>query len=71
MTQVGIPIGEWSGGDATRQLEETIKRIEKENADQQARMLRWSIAAALLAGGALLVSVASLLVSIWVGHQAG
>jgi len=75
MAQEGIPLGEWSGSNATRQLAETIKRLEKENAEQQTRMLRWTIAAALFAGGALVVSFFSLLVSIlpWlgVGHYAG
>jgi hypothetical protein len=36
---MGIPLEQWNGSDATKQLEETIKRAQLENSKQQATML--------------------------------
>ena len=55
------PLGQWSGSDATKQLEEAIKRIQLENSKQQATMLRWTIASALCALGAFILSLVALL----------
>ena len=42
-------------------LEEAIKRIQQENSKQQTTMLRWTIASALCAFGAFIVSLVALL----------
>jgi hypothetical protein len=55
------PLGQWSGSDATKQLEETIKRAQLENAKQQGTMLKWTITSALCALVALIVSLVALL----------
>ena len=36
---VNIPLDEWSGSKATKELEHTIERIQKENASQSRLML--------------------------------
>lgn len=58
---VGIPLDEFNGSDATKHLEEAIKRIQQENSKQQTTMLRWTIASALCALGAFIVSLVALL----------
>lgn len=42
----GIPIGEWSGSDATKALHETIKSYQEASRKQTTQMLRltWAIA---------------------------
>ena len=55
------PLGQWSGSDATRQLEETIKRLQLENSKQQATMLEWTKLAVGFAFGALVLSLIQLL----------
>jgi hypothetical protein len=59
-----IPLGQWSGSDATKQLEETIKRAQLENAKQQATMLKLTIATAIFAFGAVVLSLIQLCVSM-------
>ena len=51
------PLGQWSGSDATKQLEETIKRLQLENSKQQATMLNWTKLAVVFAFGALVLSL--------------
>jgi hypothetical protein len=43
---VGVPLEQWNGADATKQLEGTIKRAQLENSKQQTTMLRLTIATA-------------------------
>jgi hypothetical protein len=64
MAQSGIPLGQWSGSDATKGLEETIKRIQMENSKQQTTMLRWTQACGVFAFLAFVVSLAALVVSL-------
>jgi hypothetical protein len=42
----GIPLGQWSGSDATNALHETIQRYQETSSKQTAQMLRltWAIA---------------------------
>jgi hypothetical protein len=42
----GIPIGEWSGSDATKALHESIKNYQEVSSRQTTQMLRltWTIA---------------------------
>jgi hypothetical protein len=55
---VNIPIGEWSGANATVRLEKTIERIEKENVARE----RWMLV--LTAVGAVAAIVAAMPV-VW------
>jgi hypothetical protein len=75
MAEGFIPLGQWSGSDATKQLEETIKRIQLENSEQQRRiqlenskqqetMLWWTVISAVCAGGAFAVSLIAFIVSL-------
>ena len=61
MAEGGIPVGQWSGSDATKQLEETIERLQLENSKQQTTMLNWTKLAVLFAFGALVLSLIQLL----------
>jgi hypothetical protein len=61
---VGVPLEQWNGADATKQLEETIKRVQLENSKQQATMLRLTIATAFFAFGALVLSLIQLCISV-------
>ncbi len=47
MAQGGIPLGVWSGSDATDRLRESIEQASAESARQTRMMLRltWAIAA--------------------------
>jgi hypothetical protein len=45
---VNIPLDEWSGSKATKELQSTIERIERENTRQQKVML-WLTAIAAVA----------------------
>ena len=56
-----IPLGQWSGSDATKQLEETIKRLQLENSKQQATMLNWTKLAVVFAFWSLVLSLIQLL----------
>jgi hypothetical protein len=64
MAEGGIPLGQWSGSDATKQLEETIKSAQLANAKQQTTMLRLTIATAFFAFGALVLSLIQLCISV-------
>jgi hypothetical protein len=46
MAEGGIPLGEWSGSNATRELHETIKRFNESATRQTAIIIRltWAIA---------------------------
>jgi hypothetical protein len=46
---MNIPLGEWSGSNATKNLERTIERIQKENAAQSRLMLALTAIAAVAA----------------------
>jgi hypothetical protein len=46
---MNIPLGEWSGSNATKELERTIERIQKENAAQSRLMLALTGIAAVAA----------------------
>jgi hypothetical protein len=48
-----------------------INQLQKENAERQAKILKWTIAAALFAAGALFVSCLSFLALVGVGDHAG
>ena len=61
---VGAPLEQWNGADATKQLEETIKRAQLENSKQQTTMLRLTIATAFFAFGALVLSLIQLRISV-------
>jgi hypothetical protein len=61
---VGVPLEQWNGSDATKQLEETIKSVQLENAKQQGTMLKLTIATAFFAFGALVLSLIQLCVSM-------
>ena len=45
MSKGGIPIEEWSGAKATKELHETVKRFGEESSKQTRQMLRltWAI----------------------------
>jgi hypothetical protein len=64
MAEGGIPLGQWSGSDATKQLEETIKSAQLANPKQQTTMLRLTIATAFFAFGALVFSLIQLCLSV-------
>ena len=68
MAQERVPITEWT---SSRPLEEMINQLQKENAERQAKILKWTIAAALFAAGALFVSCLSFLALVGVGDHAG
>ena len=55
------PLGQWSGSDATKQLEETIKRLQLENSNQQTTMLNWTKLAVVFAFGTLVLSLIQVL----------
>jgi hypothetical protein len=57
----GIPLEEWSGAKATKELQAAIERIERENAALARRNYRVGVAAAVFAFGALVASV----IQIW------
>jgi hypothetical protein len=59
-----IPLGQWSGSDATKQLEETIKSAQLESSKQQKTTLKVAIASAIFAFGALVLSLIQLCVSM-------
>jgi hypothetical protein len=40
MVQGGIPLGEWSGSDATRELHKTIKDFSDASSRQTTKMIR-------------------------------
>ena len=61
---MNIPLDQWNGSDATKQLEETIKRVQLENSKQQGTMLNWTIVSAGCALGALVVALVSLVVTL-------
>ena len=61
---VGVPLEQWNGADATKQLDETIKRAQLENSKQQTTMLRLTIATAFFAFGALVLSLIQLRISV-------
>jgi hypothetical protein len=61
---MNIPLDQWNGSDATKQLEETIKRAQLENSKQQGTMLRWTMITAGFALGALVLSLIQLCVSM-------
>ena len=46
---MNIPLDEWSGSKATKQLEATVERIQKENAGQTKVMLVLTFIAAVAA----------------------
>jgi hypothetical protein len=46
---MNIPLDEWSGADATRELQRAIERIEKENGRQSRLMLGLTAIAAVAA----------------------
>lgn len=71
MAQDHTPLGKWSGSDATEQLEETIKRFQLENSQQQvensqqqATMLWWTKACGIFVFLAVVVSLIALVVSL-------
>ncbi len=47
MASGGIPLGQWSGSDATRELQQTIKLYQEQNSRQTDKLifLTWVIAA--------------------------
>jgi hypothetical protein len=61
---MNIPLDQWNGSNATKQLEETIKRAQLENSKQQGTMLKLTIATAFFAFGALVLSLIQLCVSM-------
>jgi hypothetical protein len=61
---MSIPLDQWNGSDATKRLEETIKRVQLENSKQQGTMLKLTIATAFFAFGALVLSLIQLCVSM-------
>jgi hypothetical protein len=46
MAKSGIPLGDWSGADATKALQATIEKYQAESSRQTAHMigLTWAIA---------------------------
>lgn len=50
MSQGGVPLSEWSGSGATRELEQTIRTISVEATKQTRQLIRltWAIAALTL-----------------------
>jgi hypothetical protein len=48
MSQKGIPLGQWSGSDATDALHATIKEFNKETVRQTRTMIRLTYAIAVL-----------------------
>ena len=46
---MNIPLGQWSGSDATKKLEATVERIQKENAGANRLMLILTAIAAVAA----------------------
>jgi hypothetical protein len=61
MPEGGMRLAAWNGSDATRQLEETITRIQRQNASQQKTMLWLTGVSALCAFAAAILSLFQLL----------
>lgn len=45
---MNIPIGEWSGSDATKELQKTIEDFNKQSSKQTKMMLKLTITIAIL-----------------------
>lgn len=60
---MNVPLGDWSGSTATNELQQTIERIQKENATQQRLMLVLTAIAAIAAIVAAIPVVKAWLVS--------
>ena len=43
MAPGGVPLPEWSGSGATKQLEETIKKFNEETSKQNRQLLIWNL----------------------------
>lgn len=61
----GIPLGEWSGSDATRALHETIKAYQEESGRQTAKMIRLTEAITLLTVVMLLGLALQIYLTVW------
>lgn len=58
---MNIPLDEWSGSKATKELQRTIERIEEENAKQSRLMFKLTVAGTLFAFVAMVASVIQIL----------
>ncbi len=59
---MNIPIGEWSGSDATKELQKTIEAFNKQSSKQTKMMLILTIIVAILT----VILVIGLGVQIWI-----
>lgn len=59
---MNIPLGQWSGSDATKQLEQTIIKLQEENRARERWMLWLTMIAAIAA-----VIAAAPVVQVWLG----
>lgn len=60
----GIPLGEWSGSDATRELHATIKEFNEKSGKQTEQIIRLTKVIALLTFVMLLAVIAQIGVAI-------
>jgi len=59
VTVMNIPLDEWSGSKATKELEATIERIQRENAAQA----KWMLVLTGIAAVAAVIAAAPVVVS--------
>ena len=60
----GIPLGEWSGSDATRELHETIKQFNEASQRQTKTMIRLSWAMVWLSVAMLVIAGVQVYVAV-------
>ncbi len=60
----GIPLGEWSGSNATRELHETIKRFNAAAEDQTRQMVRLTKTITWLTAAMLILVTVQIVIAI-------
>jgi hypothetical protein len=65
MAQSGIPLSEWSGSGATRELHETIKKQIEANDKQFRKSILWSKIAVIAAIVAVILALIQIAVSVY------